>query len=92
MESGTSKTSVDQLSSNSYDDWQSSDKQETYDGNNDIDNNAVHNSESKETEPEPAGPCPQISDSCLECNADSSYTVTCTVSMVLAVPRGAGSF
>ncbi|XP_060713808.1 uncharacterized protein cfap92 [Tachysurus vachellii] len=88
MESGTSKTSVDQMNSNSYDDWQSSNKQETYDGNNDIDDNAVHNSESKDTEPEPTGPCPQITDSYLECNADSSYTVTCTVSMVLAVPKG----
>lgn len=91
METGTSNTSVDQMSSSSDEDCQSSDEQEMDTGNN-VDDSAVHISESKETETEAAGPCPHIIHSHLQCSADSSYTVTCTVSMVLAVPRGAVSF
>lgn len=73
--------------SNSDDDCQSSDAQETHNGNL---NNAVHKSESNEAETEPAGPSPYSIHTHSECNDDLSYTVTCTVSMVLAVPRGAG--
>ncbi|KAG7319071.1 hypothetical protein KOW79_017545 [Hemibagrus wyckioides] len=87
METGTSNTSVDQMSSSSDEDCQSSDEQEMHNGNN-VDDSAVHISESKETETEAAGPCPHIIHSHLQCSADSSYTVTCMVSMVLAVPRG----
>lgn len=87
MEPDASNTSPDLMRSNSDDDHQSSDERETHDGNN-VDNNA----ESKETEPEPAGPCPHIIHTNSQCNADSSYTVTCTVRMVLAVPRGAGTY
>ncbi|MCI4390182.1 hypothetical protein PGIGA_G00119660 [Pangasianodon gigas] len=87
MEADASSTSLDLMRSNSDDDCQSSDERKKHDGNN-VDDNAVHNSESKETEPEPAGPCPDIIHTHSQCNADSSYTVTCTVSMVLAVPRG----
>ncbi|KAB5537023.1 hypothetical protein PHYPO_G00114050 [Pangasianodon hypophthalmus] len=87
MEPDASSTSLDLMRSNSDDDCQSSDERKKHDGNN-VDDNAVHNSESKETEPEPAGPCPDIIHTHSQCNADSSYTVTCTVSMVLAVPRG----
>lgn len=91
MEPDASSKSLDPMRANSDDDCQSSDKGETHNWNN-VDDTGVHNSESKETEPEPAGPSPHIGHSHSECNADSSYTVTCTVSMVLAVPRGAVSF
>lgn len=91
MEPDTSNTSLNLMRSNSDDDYQSSDEQESLDGNN-VDDNAVHSSESKGTEPGSAGPSPRIIHNHSQCNCDSSYTVTCTVSMVLAVPRGEGSF
>lgn len=76
-------TSLDLMRSNSDDYCQSSDEGETHDGNNAGDNSVRI---------EPARTRPHISHTHSWCDADSSYTVTCTVNMVLAVPRGAGSF
>ncbi|XP_053508523.1 uncharacterized protein cfap92 isoform X2 [Ictalurus furcatus] len=74
-------TSLDLMRSNSDDYCQSSDEGETHDGNNAGDNSVRI---------EPARTRPHISHTHSWCNADSSYTVTCTVNMVLAVPRGSG--
>lgn len=84
-------TGLDIRSSNSDDDSKSSDEQESLDGNI-VDENEVHSSDSKETTPGPTGASPHIIHNHPLCNSDPTYTVTCTVSMVLAVPRGAKSF
>lgn len=89
MKPAAPNTSVDHGSSSSDYDSQSSDEQETDDRNN-VDDNVVDNSKSQETESEPAGPCLHTDPTLSQSSDDSSYTVTCTVSMVLAVPRGKG--
>ncbi|XP_046730550.1 uncharacterized protein cfap92 isoform X1 [Silurus meridionalis] len=80
-------TSLDSKRSSSNDDCQSSVERETCELNN-VDENAAHISESKEPDPEPTELSSHIIHTHAHRNADSSYTVTCTVSMVLAVPRG----
>ncbi|TSK16228.1 hypothetical protein Baya_1099 [Bagarius yarrelli] len=85
MDHNASNNSVDQMSRNSDDECQSSDEQETHYGINDYE--AVHISKKKEALSEPCGPSPNIQTHS-QCNPDSSYKVVCTVSMVLAVPRG----
>ncbi|KAF4094081.1 hypothetical protein AMELA_G00008640 [Ameiurus melas] len=81
MEPDASNTSLDLMRSNSDDYCQSSDEGETHNRNN-VDDNSVRI--------EPARTRPHMSHTHSWCDADSSYTVTCTVSMVLAVPRGSG--
>ncbi|XP_062843232.1 uncharacterized protein cfap92 isoform X2 [Trichomycterus rosablanca] len=80
-------TALPKLIRHDNNDVQSSEKLETLDGNED-NNNMLNSFESENREHDTTDSCPLTSNAHQPCESDSGYTVTCMITMALAVPGG----